>query len=135
MNKTHDQDSSPASDFEFPCKPMLGPSPELMQSQPSLRIVQESIVWRQHIRRAHREAKMGGVWSGEAFLRPFSHRQCQLGTVPYTIQEIAVITVNHDPPKSYLRHDFVNYGTYSTKRTVLYTIQCTGLFIYSPGQS
>ena len=27
------------------------------------------------------EVEMGGVWGGEAFLRPFLHRQCQLGTV------------------------------------------------------
>ena len=42
---------------------------------------------------------MGGVWGGEAFLRPFLRRQCQLGTIPYTVQQIAVITVNYDPPE------------------------------------
>ena len=54
MNKTQiiDQKSSTASDFEFSCKPLLGPSPELMQPQPSLKIVQESIVWRHHIKGA-----------------------------------------------------------------------------------
>jgi len=36
------------------------PAPELMQPQPSLRIVQGSIVWRQHMGGTHREAKMGG---------------------------------------------------------------------------
>ena len=46
------QESSTASDFEFPCKPLLGPSPERMQPQPSLRFVQGSIVWRQHMRGA-----------------------------------------------------------------------------------
>jgi hypothetical protein len=46
------QELSTASDFEFPCKPLLGPSPELMQPQPSLRVVQGSIVWRQHMRGA-----------------------------------------------------------------------------------
>jgi len=47
-----EQELSTASDFEFPCKLLLGPSPELMQPQPSLRVVQGSIVWRQHMRRA-----------------------------------------------------------------------------------
>jgi hypothetical protein len=28
------------------------------------------------------EVEMGGVWGGEAILRPFLHWQCQLGTVP-----------------------------------------------------
>ena len=46
------QESSTASDFEFPFKPLLGPSPELMQPQPSLRVIQGSIVWRQHMRGA-----------------------------------------------------------------------------------
>ena len=52
MNKTQIvyQESSIASDFEFPCKVLLGPSPELMQPQPSLRVVQGSIVWRQRVR-------------------------------------------------------------------------------------
>ena len=46
------QKSSTASDFEFPCKPLLGPFPELMQPEPSLRVVQGSIAWRQHVRGA-----------------------------------------------------------------------------------
>ena len=46
------QESSTASDFELPCKPLLGPSPELMQPQSSLRVVQGSIVWHQHVRGA-----------------------------------------------------------------------------------
>jgi hypothetical protein len=50
--QTNNQESSTASNFEFPCKPLLSPSPELMQPQPSLRVVQGSIVWRQHIRGA-----------------------------------------------------------------------------------
>ena len=36
------------------------PAPELMQPQPSLRVVQGSIVWRQHMGGAHQGAKMGG---------------------------------------------------------------------------
>ena len=60
------------------------PAPELMQPQPSLRVVHGSIVWRQHMGGAHRGAKMGG-WGGEAILRPKLHWQCQLGTVPYTV--------------------------------------------------
>jgi hypothetical protein len=55
----NNQESSTASDFEFSCKPLLGPSPELMQPQPSLRVVQGSIVWRQHMGGARRGAKMG----------------------------------------------------------------------------
>ena len=63
MNKTQitNQESSTASDFEFPCNPLLGPSPELMQTQPSLWVVQGSIVWLRHIRGAHRGAKMGDL--------------------------------------------------------------------------
>jgi len=68
--------------FEFPCKQLLGPSPELMQPQPSLRVVQGSIVWRQRMRGVRWRWKWK-VWGGEAFLRPFLHWQCQLGTVPY----------------------------------------------------
>jgi hypothetical protein len=62
LNKTQiiNQESSTASDFEFPCKPLLGPSPELMQTQPSLRVVHGSIVWRQNMGGAHQGAKMGG---------------------------------------------------------------------------
>jgi len=36
------------------------PVTELMQPQPSLRVVQGSNVWRQHMGGAHRGAKMGG---------------------------------------------------------------------------
>ena len=136
MNKTQiiGQESSTASDFEFPCKPTAGtfhelmqpqpslrdvqgsivwrqhmrgacrrwkwevlgrrdhseakialavPAPELMQPQPSLKVVHGSIVWRQHMGEAHQGAKTGGrFWGGEAILRPFLHWQCQLGTVP-----------------------------------------------------
>jgi hypothetical protein len=63
----NNQESSTAFDFEFPCKPLLGPSPELMQPQPSLRVVQGSIVWGQHMGGAKGGAKMGG-FGGE---RPF----------------------------------------------------------------
>jgi len=45
INKTQFviQESITASDFKFPCKPLLGPSSELMQPQPSLRAAQGSI--------------------------------------------------------------------------------------------
>ena len=66
-----------------------------MQPQPSLRVVHGSIVWRQHMGGAHWGAKMGGDWGGEAFLRPFLHWQCQLGTVPYTVPYFTVITVKY----------------------------------------
>ena len=62
-----EQELSTASDFEFPCKPLLGPSPELMQPQPSPRVVQGSIVWRQHMGGAHRGAKMGGFGAERPF--------------------------------------------------------------------
>ena len=65
------------------------PAPELMQPQPSLRVVHGSIVWRQHMGGAHRGAKMGGFGAE----RPFLHWQCQLGTVPYTVPYFTVITV------------------------------------------
>ena len=72
MNKTHktqiiEQESSTASDVEFPCKPLLGPSPELMQPQPSLRVVHGSIVWRQHMGGAHWGAKLGGFGAERPF--------------------------------------------------------------------
>ena len=84
MNRTQNinQGSGTASDFEFPCKLLLGPFPELMQPQTSLRVVQGSIVWRQHMGGAHQGASMGGF----GVERPFLHRQCQLDTVPYTVQ-------------------------------------------------
>jgi hypothetical protein len=50
--------------FEFPCKPLLGPSPELMQQQPSLRVVQGSIVWRQH-GRSTLGSENGRFWGGD----------------------------------------------------------------------
>ena len=36
-------------------------------------------------KRSMLEVEMGGVWGGEAVLRPKLHWQCQLGTVPYTV--------------------------------------------------
>ena len=69
----NNQESSTASDFKSSCKPLLGPSPELMQPQPSLRVVQGSIVWRQHMGGARRGAKMGVLgWRdlSEAIIEP-----------------------------------------------------------------
>ena len=83
MNKTQitNQESSTASDFEFPCNPLLGPSPELMQTQPSLWVVQGSIVWLRHIRGAHRGAKMGDL----GVERPFWGHFCtgSVSLAPY----------------------------------------------------
>jgi len=85
MNNTQiiNQESSTASDFEFPCKPLLGSSPELMQPQPSLRVVQGSIAWRQHIRgacgrwrwevlgwRGHSEAKIALAVPAPELMQP-----------------------------------------------------------------
>jgi len=87
MNKTQiiNQESSTASDFEFPCKPLLGPPPELMQPQPSPRVVQGSIVWRQHMRgacgrwkwevlgrRGHSEAKIARAVAAPELMQPQS---------------------------------------------------------------
>ena len=44
--------------FPRPFFALAVPAPELMQPQPSLRVVQKSIVWRQHMGGAHRGAKM-----------------------------------------------------------------------------
>ena len=65
MNETLivNQESSIASDFEFPCKPLLGPSPELMQPQPSLGVIQGSIVWLQ------RERGVCWIWKWEVLGR------------------------------------------------------------------
>ena len=49
------------------------PAPELMQPQPSLRVVHGSIVWRQHMGGAHRGAKWEVLgWRGlsEAIFAP-----------------------------------------------------------------
>jgi len=69
----------------------------------------------------------GRLWGGEAFLRPFLHWQCQLGTVPYTVQYITVITVNYGPLKSY--YAVIYKITVRTVKSVPYCTppQCTGL--------
>jgi hypothetical protein len=63
MNKTQiiNLESSTASDFEFPCKPLLGPSPELMQPQSNLRVVQGSISVASARKRSMLEVEMEGV--------------------------------------------------------------------------
>ena len=43
------------------------PASELMQPQPSLRVVHGSIVWRQHMGGAHRGAIMGGFGAERPF--------------------------------------------------------------------
>jgi hypothetical protein len=130
MNKTQmiNQESSTASDFEFPCKPLLGPSPEVMQPQSSLRVVQGIIVWRQHVRGACSRWKWEVLgWRGlsEAIFAlavPAWHRTVHR-TVHYR---------NYGKLRSsqiVLRRNLQNYGTYSKKRTALYTVQCTGLTV------
>jgi hypothetical protein len=81
------QESSTASDFEFPCKPLLGPSPELMQPQPGLGVIHRSIVWRQHMGGAHRGAKMGGFWAERPFCGHFCTGSASLAPyrTPYCI--------------------------------------------------
>jgi hypothetical protein len=43
------------------------PATDLMQPQPSLRVVHGSIVWRQHMGGAHRGANMGGLGAERPF--------------------------------------------------------------------
>jgi hypothetical protein len=64
-------------------------------------------------KRSMLEVEMGGVWGGEAFLRPFLHWQCQLGTVPYTVPYFTVITVKYGVTITVVRHNLT-----STVRTV-----------------
>ena len=54
------------------------------------------------------EVKMGGVWGGEAFLTPFLHCQCQLGTVPYTVPYFTVITVKYGVTITVVRRDLTS---------------------------
>jgi hypothetical protein len=121
MNK----ESSTASDFEFPYKPLLGPSTKLMQPQPSFRVVQGSTVCRQHVR---------GVcwrwiwcWGDEAFLRPFLHWQCQLDTVLYTVPYYTVQTVQYGRQTSEIGRLLPKNGPYRTHGTVLSDRLCTSL--------
>jgi hypothetical protein len=46
---------------------LAAPAPELMQPQPSLKVVHGSIVWRQHMGGAHRKAKMGSFGAERPF--------------------------------------------------------------------
>jgi hypothetical protein len=120
MNNMNNQKSSTASDFEFPCKPLLGPSLELMQLQPSLRVVQEALcgvsTWEEHAGGGN-----GRCWGGEVFLmRPYLHWQCQHGTVPYTVPYFTVVKIRCD---NYGSTPYYNkYGLYRTNRnrTILY---------------
>jgi len=64
-------------------------------------------------KRSMLEVEMGGVWGGEAFLRPFLHWQCQLGTVPYTVPYFTVITVKYGVTITVVRRNLT-----STVRTV-----------------
>jgi hypothetical protein len=86
MNNTRiiDQKSSTASEYEFPCKATAGPFPRAdAPTQPQGRPGSHCVASIHE--RSMREVEMGGVWGEEAFLRPFLHWQCQLGTVPYTV--------------------------------------------------
>ena len=53
------QESSTASDFEFPCKPLLGPSPELYSPNPASRSFRHCVASAH--KRSMLEVKMGGV--------------------------------------------------------------------------
>jgi len=50
--------------------------------------------WKHCVASAHGRSTPGSengrFWGGEAIMRPFLHRQCQLGTVPYTVPYFTV---------------------------------------------
>jgi len=95
------------------------PAPELMQPQPSLRVVHGSIVWRQHMGGAHRGAEMGGFGAE----RPFLHWQCQLGIVPYTVPYFTVITVKYGVTITVVRRNLTS--TVRTVQTVIVPYRTT----------
>jgi len=68
---------------------------------------------------------MGGVWGGEAFLRPFLHWQCQLGTVPYTVPYTTVITVKYGVTNTVVRRNLTS--TVRTVQTVIVPYNSTSL--------
>ena len=71
-NTNYQQELSTRPTFEFPCKPLLGPSPELMQPQFSLRVVQGSSSVAPARKRSMLEVKMGCV----GVKRPFWGHFC-----------------------------------------------------------
>ena len=72
-------------------------------------------------------SEIGKFWGGEAILRPFMHRQCQLGTVPYTIPYSTVQTEKHGHQNTLIRHLFQKYSLYRPNRTVPSDLTCTTL--------
>ena len=94
MNKTQiiNLESSTASDFYFPCKPLPGPPPaDAAPTKPRGRSGKHYLASAPE--RNMLEVKMGGrIWGREAFLRPFLQRLRQLGTVPYTVLYFNVVT-------------------------------------------
>ena len=66
---------------------------------------------------------MGGVWGGEAFLRPFLHWQCQLGTVPYTVPYTTVITVKYGVTNTVVRRNLTS--TLHTVQTIIVSYRTT----------
>ena len=114
MNKTQKnniiQESSTASDFEFPCKPLLGPSPKLMQPQPSLRVVQGSIMWHQHMRGAC------GRWKWEVLGRR-GHSEAKIAlAVPAWHR-----TEFHCLDDKIRSHEFGNTPSFTKRRSVPYS--------------
>jgi len=104
------QESSTASDFEFPCKPLLGPSPKLMQPQPSLRVVQGSIMWHQHMRGAC------GRWKWEVLGRR-GHSEAKIAlAVPAWHR-----TEFHCLDDKIRSHEFGNTPSFTKRRSVPYS--------------
>ena len=76
--------------FPRPFFALAVPAPELMQPQPSLKVLQGSIVWHQNMGGAHWGAKMGGF----GVERPFRGHLCTGSAnlapyrIPYTVSKI-----------------------------------------------
>jgi len=66
---------------------------------------------------------MGGVWGGEAFLRPFLHWQCQLGTVPYTVPYLICNYVKYGVTITVVRRNLAS--TVRTVQTVIVPYRTT----------
>ena len=110
--------------FEFPCKPLLGRFPKLMQPQSSLRVVQGSIVWRQHVRGACSR------WKWEVLgCRGLSETSFALAVPAWHHTVHRTVDYRNYGKLRSSQIDIQNYGTYSKKRTVPYTVQCTGLVL------
>ena len=85
--------------------------------------------WKHCVASAHGKStprsENGRLWSGEAFLRPFLHWQCQFGTVPYTVPYFTVITVKYGVTNTVVRRNLTS--TVRTVQTVIVPYNSTSL--------